>query len=55
MELTAATQIRNLEEGYELANVDVLPNTEESLRKAWKLVGSAKEEVLLNVRYSFSF
>ncbi len=45
--IDAATQIRNLEEGYELANVDVLPNTEESLRKAWKLVGSAKEEVLL--------
>jgi two-component system, OmpR family, sensor histidine kinase VicK len=45
--IDAATQIRNLEEGYELTNVDVLPNTEESLRKAWKLVGSAKEEVLL--------
>ncbi|MFL6489417.1 MAG: hypothetical protein ACJ70V_07335, partial [Nitrososphaera sp.] len=45
--IDAATQIRNLEEGYELANVDVLPNTEESLRKAWKLVGSAKKEVLL--------
>jgi signal transduction histidine kinase len=45
--IDAATQIRNLEEGYELANVEVLPNTEESLRKAWKLVGSAKEEVLL--------
>jgi two-component system sensor histidine kinase VicK len=45
--IDAATQIRNLEEGYELTNVDVLPNTEESLRKAWKLIGSAKEEVLL--------
>jgi two-component system, OmpR family, sensor histidine kinase VicK len=45
--IDAATQIRNLEEGYDLTNVDVLPNTEESLRKAWKLVGSAKEEVLL--------
>ncbi|MFL6491313.1 MAG: ATP-binding protein [Nitrososphaera sp.] len=45
--IDAATQIRNLEKGYELTSVDVLPNTEESLRKAWKLVGSAKEEVLL--------
>ncbi len=45
--IDAATQIRNLEEGYDLTNVDVLPNTEESLQKAWKLVGSAKEEVLL--------
>jgi two-component system, OmpR family, sensor histidine kinase VicK len=45
--IDAAVQISNLEAGYELTNVDVLPNTEESLRKAWKLVGSAKEEVLL--------
>ncbi|MDQ3967495.1 MAG: hypothetical protein M3275_03765, partial [Thermoproteota archaeon] len=45
--IDAATKIRNIEEGYELANVDVLPNTEESLRKGWTLVGSAKEEVLL--------
>jgi two-component system sensor histidine kinase VicK len=45
--IDAATQIRNIEEGHELANVDVLPNTEEAIRKAWTLVGSAKEEVLL--------
>jgi two-component system sensor histidine kinase VicK len=45
--IDAAVQIRNLEEGHELANVDVLTNPEESLRKAWTLVGSAKEEVLL--------
>ena len=45
--MDAAVQIRNLEEGYELTNVDVLPNPEESLRKAWTLIGSAKEEVLL--------
>ncbi|HEX6282981.1 MAG TPA: HAMP domain-containing sensor histidine kinase [Nitrososphaera sp.] len=43
----AAAQIRNIEEGYELTNVDVIQNPEESLRKAWTLVGSAKEEVLL--------
>lgn len=43
----AAIQISNLEEGYELTSVDVLPNTEESLRKAWELIGSAKDEVLL--------
>jgi signal transduction histidine kinase len=45
--IDAAIQIRNLEEGHEIANVDVLPNSEESLQKAWALVGSAKEEVLL--------
>ena len=45
--IDAPIQIRNLEEGYDLTNVDVLPNTEESLQKAWKLVESAKEEVLL--------
>jgi two-component system sensor histidine kinase VicK len=45
--IDAAAQIRNLEEGRELTNVDVIPNPEESLRKAWTLVGSAKEEVLL--------
>jgi signal transduction histidine kinase len=45
--MDAAVQIRNLEEGYELTNVDVLPNPEESLRRAWTLIGSAKEEVLL--------
>ena len=45
--IDAAVQIRNIEEGHELANVDVIPNPEEALRKAWTLVGSAKEEVLL--------
>ncbi len=45
--IDAAAQIRNIEEGYELTNVDVIQNPEESLRKAWTLVGSAKEEVLL--------
>jgi two-component system, OmpR family, sensor histidine kinase VicK len=45
--IDATIQIRNVEEGHEIANVDVLPNSEESLRKAWTLVGSAKEEVLL--------
>jgi signal transduction histidine kinase len=45
--IDAATQIKNIEEGHELTNVDVIQNPEESLRKAWTLVGSAKEEVLL--------
>jgi signal transduction histidine kinase len=45
--IDAAAQIRNLEEGHELTNVDLILNPEESLRKAWTLVGSAKEEVLL--------
>ena len=48
-------QIRNIEEGHELANVDVLPNPEESLRKAWTMVGSAKEEVLLMFATSSAF
>ena len=45
--IDAATQIKNIAEGHELTNVDVIQNPEESLRKAWTLVGSAKEEVLL--------
>jgi two-component system, OmpR family, sensor histidine kinase VicK len=45
--IDAATQIKNIEEGHELTNVDVIQNPEESLRKARTLVGSAKEEVLL--------
>ena len=45
--IDAATQIKNIEEGHELTNVDVIQNPEESLRKAWTLVGSAKGEVLL--------
>jgi signal transduction histidine kinase len=45
--IEAAAQIRNLEEGHELANVDLISNPEESLRKAWTLVGSTKEEVLV--------
>jgi two-component system, OmpR family, sensor histidine kinase VicK len=45
--IDAATQIKNIAEGHELTNVDVILNPEESLRKAWTLVGSAKEEVLL--------
>ncbi len=53
--IDAAVQIRNIEEGHELANVDVLPNPEESLRKAWTMVGSAKEEVLLMFATSSAF
>ncbi|MDQ4101369.1 MAG: hypothetical protein M3115_04195, partial [Thermoproteota archaeon] len=45
--IDAAVQIRHIEEGHELTNVDIIANPEESLRKAWTLVGSAKEEVLL--------
>jgi two-component system, OmpR family, sensor histidine kinase VicK len=45
--IDAATQIKNIAEGHELTNVDVIQNPEESLRKARTLVGSAKEEVLL--------
>jgi two-component system sensor histidine kinase VicK len=45
--IDARGQIRNIEEGHELANVYVIPNPEESLRKAWTLIGSAKQEVLL--------
>jgi two-component system, OmpR family, sensor histidine kinase VicK len=53
--IDATIQIRNIEEGHELANVDILPNPEESLRKAWTLVGSAKEEVLLMFATSSAF
>ena len=53
--IDAVVQISNLEEGRELTNVDVLPNPEESLRKAWTLVGSAKEEVLLMFATSSAF
>jgi two-component system sensor histidine kinase VicK len=53
--INAAAQIRNIEEGHELANVDIIPNPEESLRKAWTLVGSAKEEVLLMFSTSSAF
>jgi two-component system sensor histidine kinase VicK len=53
--IEAAVQVRNIEEGHELANVDVLPNPEESLRKAWTMVGSAKEEVLLMFATSSAF
>jgi two-component system sensor histidine kinase VicK len=53
--LDAAVQIRNIEEGYELANVDVLPNPQESLQKAWTMVGSAREEVLLMFATSSAF
>jgi two-component system, OmpR family, sensor histidine kinase VicK len=45
--IDATAQIRNLKEGRGLANVDLILNPEESIRKAWTLVGSAKEEVLL--------
>jgi signal transduction histidine kinase len=53
--LDAAVQIRNIEEGHELANVDVLPNPQESLQKAWTMIGSAREEVLLMFATSSAF
>jgi two-component system sensor histidine kinase VicK len=53
--IDGAIQIRNIEEGHEIAKVDIIPNPEESLRKAWTLVGSAKEEVLLMFSTSSAF
>ena len=53
--LDAAVQIRNIEEGHELTSVDVLPNPQESLQKAWTMIGSAREEILLMFATSSAF
>jgi two-component system, OmpR family, sensor histidine kinase VicK len=53
--IDATAQIRNIEEGHELTNVDVISNPEESIRKGWALVGSAKEEILLMFATSSAF
>jgi two-component system sensor histidine kinase VicK len=53
--IDSSVQIRNIEEGHELADVEVLPNPQESLRKAWTMVGSAKEDVLLMFATSSAF
>ncbi len=43
----AANRIRQMEQGHIEAHIDIINNSEQALDKAWSLVASAKEEVLL--------
>ncbi|MGN6628884.1 MAG: ATP-binding protein [Candidatus Nitrosocosmicus sp.] len=45
--IDAKKRIRSIEQGFELENVEIIYNSTESIKRAWEMVKSAKEEVLL--------
>jgi two-component system, OmpR family, sensor histidine kinase VicK len=45
--IDAETRIRDIEEGIDSANIEMIQNSHEALERAWSLVRTAKEEVLI--------
>ena len=45
--IDAETRIRDIEEGIDSANIEIIQNPHEALKHAWSLVRSAKEEILI--------
>jgi hypothetical protein len=45
--IDAKKRIRSIEQGFELENAEIIYNSTESIKRAWEMVKSAKEEVLL--------
>ena len=45
--IDANIRIKNIEEGIELEDVEIIPNSKQPLKRAWNMAKSAKEEVLL--------
>ena len=45
--LDAADKIRDIEEGIDLAEIEIIRNPREAIKHAWKIIDSAKEEVSL--------
>jgi len=45
--LDAADKIRDIEEGADLAEIEIIRNPREAIKHAWKMIDSAKEEVSL--------
>src|SRR2546425_908770 len=45
--IDAKDRIRVVEEGGEPANIEIIPNPKEGIKHAWKVIKSAKKEVLI--------
>jgi signal transduction histidine kinase len=45
--IDASDRIRDIEEGVDQANIEIISNPKEGIRRAWSIVKSAKEEVLI--------
>jgi len=45
--IDAETRIRDIEEGIDSANIEMIQNSHEALERAWNLIRTAKEEVLI--------
>src|SRR5215813_9583849 len=53
--IDAETRIRDIEEGIDSANIEMIQNSHEALERAWSLVRTAKEEVLIMYSTSNGF
>jgi two-component system, OmpR family, sensor histidine kinase VicK len=45
--IDASYRIRDIEEGVDQANIEIISNPKEGIKRAWSIVKSAKEEVLI--------
>jgi signal transduction histidine kinase len=45
--IDAAERITGIEEGIDLTDIEIIQNPKEGIKRAWELVGSAKQEVLI--------
>jgi two-component system, OmpR family, sensor histidine kinase VicK len=45
--IDASDRIRDIEEGVDQANIEIISNPKEGIKRAWSLIKSAKEEVLI--------
>ena len=43
----ASDRIRDIEEGVDQANIEIISNPKEGIKRAWSIIKSAKEEVLI--------
>ena len=45
--IDAETRIRDIEEGIDSANIEMIQNSHEAIERAWNLIRAAKEEALI--------
>ena len=45
--IDAANRIRDIEEGVDQANIEIISNPKEGIKRAWSIIQSAKEEVMI--------
>src|SRR5918993_1236981 len=45
--IDASYRIRDIEEGIDQANIEIISNPKEGIKRAWSIIQSAKEEVLI--------